>query len=201
MINTRKILLGMALLGAMTGASFSAPAQAKDKNKGRNKDVKEARKDVEKARRDVRRADSPEERRDAREDLRDEQRDLREERRENRRGNGRGNGYRPGYKSPGATRPGYGYGRPGSGYNRPNYGRPNYNRPGNNNGQRSVEGVVTQDLDGNDFLIRASNGRIVRVLAFNGENGSISRGDTVRAFGSYSNSIFRASSVTILRNR
>lgn len=190
MINTRKILLGLSLLGATTLVGFSAPAQAKD---GR-KDVKEARKDVKKARRDVRNANTPEERRDAREDLRGEKRDLREERREN--------GYRPGYKGRNDGRPGYGYSRPGYGYGRPNTNPSGYVRPGyQNQNIRVWEGTVLNDLSGNDFTLRTNGGQVVRVVAVRGESGRISRGDKVRVTGTYSGSTFRANSVSILKNR
>ena len=182
--NTHKILLGLSMLGATTLIGFSTPASAKP-----NKDVKEARKELKQARKEVRRADTPEERRDAREDLREERRDYREEVRENRNNNGR----RP-YGRP-STGPGsFGY-RPGSNYNRPTYNRPNTNN------NRTLEGVVTRDLSGNDFLLRLYNGQTVRVYAVNGESGSISGGDTVRVTGTYSGSGFRANRISILNNR
>ncbi|PQV64082.1 hypothetical protein B1R32_107107 [Abditibacterium utsteinense] len=192
----RGILLGLGLLGATTFVGLATPAQARPGNK----DVKEARKDVRKARKEVRKADSPEERRDAREDLRGEKRDLREERRENHN--------RPGYNRPTYNRPGYnrpGYNRPT--YNRPGYNRPTYNRSGYQNGYnnsqtgRTVQGIVLNDLSGNDFTLRTNNGQTVRVLVPSGEPGSVSRGDTVRATGSYNGGTFVARSATVLRNR
>ncbi len=184
MINTRKILLGLSLLGATTLAGFSTPASAKP-----NKDVKAARKEVKAARKDVRKADSREDKRDAREDLRQEQRDLREEKREHHSNHGR----RP-------------YGRPTTGpgspnYNWPTHNRPRYDRPNDSNTTRTLTGVVIDDTRGNDFVIRTSGGRIVRVVAVNGESGRISRGDSVRVSGRYSGPSFEATSVSILRDR
>lgn len=187
-INTRKILLGLSLLGATTLAGLATPAQAAPRDRNNRQDVKEARKDLKRARKDVRNANSREDRRDAREDVRDARRDLREERRENR--------------------PGYGYGRPSNGANRPGYGRPGYVRPGytrpryqNNQNIRVWEGTVLNDLNGNDFTFRTNGGQVVRVVAVNGESGRISRGDRVRISGTLSGSTFRANSVVILRNR
>ncbi len=194
-LNIRKTLLGLSLLGATAFAGLATPAQAKPRDRDDRQDVKEARKELKKTRKEVRKADSREERRDAREDVRDARKDLREERREN------------------GNRPGYGYGRPSNGANRPGYGRPGYVRPQYNrprynrsntdasNANRVLEGVVLQDLNGNDFTIRTGAGQIVRVLAVNGESSRISRGDTVRVSGIYSGSTFRAQSVSILRNR
>ena len=227
-LNTRKMLLGLSLLGATSLVGFSAPAFADDDDdrkdrrkewrKDRREDIKDARKDVKDARKDVRDADSREERRDAWEDLREEQRDLREERRENGRRPGYGNSSRPNYGN--SSRPGYGrpngYGRPTYGrpdYNRPTYGRPgysygqpNWNRPNNgrptySNSTRTIEGVVTSDLRGNDFVIRTSSGQTVRVVALRGESGRIDRGDIVRVSGSFSGNTLNARTVSILRDR
>lgn len=187
-INTRKILLGLSLLGATTFAAMVTPAQAAPRDRDNRQDVKEARKDLKEARKDVRGADSREDRRDAREDVRDARRDLREERREN--------GNRPVYNRPTYNRPVYN--RPV--YNRPGYVRPGYVRPGYQNNS-VIQGVVVNDLRGNDFTIRTNGNQTVRVVAVNGESGRISRGDTVRVSGSYSGASFRASSVSILRNR
>lgn len=185
MVNTRKILLGLSLLGATTLSGFSAPAFAKP-----SKDVKEARKDVKKAHKEFHKADSREERRDAREDLREERRDLREEKREHHSNNGRRS-----------------HGRPTQGPGSPNYNRRDRDRdrdrdrPDYSNSTRTLQGVVINDTRGNDFVIRTNSGRIVRVVAVNGESGRISRGDTVSVMGRYSGSSFNATSVSILRDR
>ena len=76
--NTRKILLGLSLLGATTLAGLVTPAQAAPR------DVRAARKDLKEARKDVRRANNGEDRRDARTEVRDAHHNLRKERRENR---------------------------------------------------------------------------------------------------------------------
>ena len=186
----QKILLGIGLMSAIQSVGFSPSASAAPRRdvKDARRDVKEARKEVRQERKDLRRADTPGERRDARQevrdakrDLRDERRDLRDERRENR----------PGYRPGTVVRPGYGY-RPGT------VGRPGYTQ-GNN--FRTLEGTVTNDLDGNDFNIRTYNGQIVRVLMPNGEPGSLSRGDLVRVSGTYSGNTFNARTATILNNR
>ncbi len=202
-INTRKVLLGLSLLGTTTFVGLATPAQAKPRDRDDRQDVKEARKEVKEARKDVRKADSREDRRDAREDLRDAQRDLNEERRENGNRPGYGNS-RPGYGygRPGYVSPGNGYVRPGNGYVRPGYNRPGYVRPGyQNQNTRTLEGVVLNDLNGNDFTIRTNSGQTVRVLVPSGEPGSLSRGDTVRVSGNNQGGTFVARSIDILRNR
>jgi hypothetical protein len=81
--------------------------------------------------------------------------------------------------------------------------RPNYNQGDWNRGNRSstLEGVVTQDLKGNSFIIRTNNGRQIRIIARGGESRRISRGDVVRVYGNYAGNSFNAQSVNILRNR
>lgn len=200
---TRGILLGVGLFTAATFMSSSvsaAPGDRRDVREAR-KDVKEARKDVRKEQRDLRRADTPGERReairdlrDAKQDLREEQRDLRKEQRDVRRP-GYNNGYRPGNNN--GYRPGYNNGyRPGNNGYRPGYN--NGYRPGNS--YRTIEGRVVNNLKGNDFIIRTNGGQQVRVIVPSGEPRGLSRGDLVRAYGSYDGGSFRASSANILRN-
>jgi len=188
MNNTRKILLGLSLLGTTTLVGFSAPVFADERRENRREErkeerqeLKEDRKNVKEARKKLRDADSRDEKRDAREDLREEKRDLRYEKRDN------GRPGRPNY-----SRPVYGA---------PAYNRPTYTRPGYSNAFRTLQGVVTNDTRGNDFLLRTSNGQIVRVVAVQGESRRINRGDAVRVSGRYSGSSFKANSVSIVRNR
>lgn len=99
---------------------------------------------------------------------------------------------------------GYNGGRPGYGGYYPGNGGYNGGRPGGNyggNNATSLDGIVTNDLSGNDFLVRLSNGREIKVYAQRGEPGSVSRGDTVRVSGRYSGSTFLADRVTVVRNR
>lgn len=65
---------------------------------------------------------------------------------------------------------------------------------------RTIRGVVTKNLDGNDFNIRLNNGQIVRVLVPSGEPKRISKGDVVEAYGRSDNGTFRALSASILHN-
>lgn len=187
----------LGLLGVAFASALPASAKSnRDDVKDARRDVKEARKDVREDAKDLRRADTPGQRREAREDLRDSQRDLRSSQRdlrEERRESGRPNsGYRPGtsYRPGTVYRPGY-----GSGY------RPSTNRPVYQNTFRTLDGIVTSDLRGNDFVVRLNNGQTVRVVAVRGESRRISRGDRVRVSGRFTGSSFQASSVNITRNR
>ncbi|HEX9995558.1 MAG TPA: hypothetical protein VGB45_00320 [Abditibacterium sp.] len=176
-INTRKMLLGLALLGATTFSGFSAPASAKPKHdKEERKEIREERKELRKARKDVRKAGSPEERRDAREELREEREEYREERRDRRED------WREDRRD------------------RRDDDDRNYNRPNYNNSTRTIEGVVIEDLRGNDFTIRTRNGQTLRVVAVNGESNRIDRGDVVRVTGRVSGSRFNATRVSIIRS-
>lgn len=133
--NTRKILLGLALLGATTFAGMATSAQAQPRRAARQ-DVKEARQNLKQARKAFRRTPV-----------------------------------------------------------RSRIVRPVYQRA------RTLQGVVLNDLDGNDFTIRTNAGRTVRVLVPSGEPSRLSRGDTVSVSGMYQGNTFSARSATILRNR
>lgn len=210
-INNRGILLGAGLLGATTLIGVTSPASAQPGQRrdvrDARQDVKEARQDVRQERKDVRQADTARERRDAKEDLRDAKRDLKDEKRDLRnerqdvRNSNRYNTPNR-YNPPVYNRPVYGapaYNRPT--YNRPVYNAPVYNRPVFQNSTRVLEGVVTNDTAGNDFVLRTSNGQQVRVYVQTGEPGALSRGDTVRVSGYSSNGIFYAQNTRILYNR
>lgn len=67
---------------------------------------------------------------------------------------------------------------------------------------QTFNGRVTNDLKGNDFIMRADNGRTIRVLALRGEPGGLDRNDRVQVFGYFNaNGVLQASRVTVLRNR
>lgn len=196
-IFNRKMLLGLALLGATVSAP-SAFADRKDR-----KEVRKAEKEVRKDRRDVRRADTPEERREAREELRDSREEYREERREYRRETGRPaprNNNNGRYGNGNNGRYGYGNNNSNYGYNQGRYNQGRNNNYGQNN-QQTLVGRVVQDTNGNDFSLRLTNGQVIRVVAVNGESGRISRGDQVQVSGTRNGANFRARTVRILRNR
>jgi translation initiation factor IF-1 len=70
-------------------------------------------------------------------------------------------------------------------------------------GRRTFEGVVTRDLSGNEFTMRAENGRVFRVRARGDEPRRLSRGDRVTVYGRFSDTredLFVAESVRITRN-
>ena len=221
-IKRQGVLLGAGLLSvtSVVGLSQVAPAEARDNGRRGNrgdvreerKDVKEARKDVRRERKDVRKADTPAERREAREDVRDARQDLRRERqdlRHDRRGNrqhgnnGYGNNNDWRYRQ---DRRNDNYGRNNGGYNGGyQYGGPRYDNPHydeNIHGDmRTLEGTVTNDLSGNNFTLRLTNGQLLRVRSQIGEPSQLSRGDYVRVFGYSSNGIFYARGLRVLNNR
>ncbi|HEX8237537.1 MAG TPA: hypothetical protein VF600_16385 [Abditibacteriaceae bacterium] len=218
-MTSRGIMLGVALLGAgtLTGISQPASAQSRADVREERRDVKEARKEVRQERRDVRRSDTREERRNEREDVRDAREDLREERqelRQERRGNDRWNGnrrydYNRGYDH----NRGYDYnGRNDSNrrydyngrndYGRNDYGRNDYGRNDYSRRDfRTLEGIVTQDLRGNEFQLRTTNGQTILVHVRGGEPNHISRGDRVRVYGFLESGFFTASNISFVRNR
>jgi predicted RNase H-like nuclease (RuvC/YqgF family) len=206
------ILVGVGLLGASTLLSLSQPASAAPRRnvKAARGDVKEARRDVKVATKQVR-----EERQDlnraqrnlrnAQQDLRKEQQDLRRvqsNRRDNNRRystNDRNARYR--YNTNSRYQPNHRYSA-----NRRYVTNNRYNtdrRYINNNRRdfRTLDGIVTNDLRGDAFALRANNGRHLRVVVRGNEPRRISRGDRVRVHGYSDNGIFRAQSVSILRNR
>jgi hypothetical protein len=65
---------------------------------------------------------------------------------------------------------------------------------------QSVTGVVTNDLDGNDFILRTAGGNL-RVMMQSGEPGSLNQGDRVQVSGYYQNGTFQAQNLSFLRNR
>jgi len=74
--------------------------------------------------------------------------------------------------------------------------------PGNNGDNRNwLTGTVTRDLRGDDFELRADNGRLyqVRVGRYD-EPRSLDRGDRVRVSGEFHNNIFVARNLEVLRD-
>ena len=201
------ILAGIGLLGVSTLLSPSQPASAAPRRsvKAAHSDVRKARRNVKVAARQVR-----EERQDlnraqrnlrnARQNLQAEQRDVRRvqsTRRDNNRRYSTNHRYRPTY-----WKPTYRYSANDRRY-RTNY-RYNADRryyQNNRRDFRTLDGIVTNDLRGDAFALRANNGRHLRVVVRGNEPRRISRGDRVRVHGYSDNGIFRARSVNILRNR
>ena len=208
-ISTKKILLGVGLLGALTLTSSLSPASARPRQnadvKAARQDVKEARRDVRQERRDVRQADTREERRNAKQDVNRAQRDLQREQAQlrNQRQQGRPGGYnRPGYNNNG----GYNNG----GYNNGSYNNSGgyYNNGYNNNGGynnggygQSYTGQVTNVRSGQSFDVNI-NGNTFNVYTVSNVPRGLSVGDVVRINGiqQYNNDI-RQASVSVLRNR
>jgi len=65
---------------------------------------------------------------------------------------------------------------------------------------RTITGIVTRDLGGNNFEVRTDDGRLVTVRARNGEPTRLSRGDEVTLQGDFdrSRNMFVADSVNVL---
>lgn len=59
-------------------------------------------------------------------------------------------------------------------------------------------GEVTEDLDGDRFVVRVRNGATFRVLAAWGEPSGLSVGDRVRAYGDWKEGMLHASNVRVL---
>ncbi len=70
-----------------------------------------------------------------------------------------------------------------------------------NNNYRTITGVVTRDRRGDEFNLRMSNGRIIRVDANRREPRRLSEGDRVRIYGHYVNNVFSARNIVITDNR
>lgn len=82
----------------------------------------------------------------------------------------------------------------------------NYNG-GYNNGRynnvgafTTLSGVVTNDLNGNSFEMRADNGQIVRVDLNVTEPNALQRGSRVRVYGRLTNNTMRRATVAVLSN-
>lgn len=200
-------LLGIGMLGIGLVAGFAPTASAQTHAEVREdrKAVRKATKNVQEQRRDVRRADTPAQKYEQQEQLRDARGDLHEEKQDLRQELNQRNAVNPNYRYNGNTRyvPNYAY----NGNTRyvPNYA---YNNRYNGNTRynstsvfRTVEGVVTSDLRGNNFALRATNGQQMSVQTRGGEPRRISRGDRVRVYGSFTGGVFRAQNLAILRNR
>jgi len=71
---------------------------------------------------------------------------------------------------------------------------------GGNTGRRTVTGIVERDVSGNSFDLRGSDGRIFRVLDRSGEPIRLTVGDRVEAGGAFTQGVFIADRVRILRN-
>jgi len=68
-------------------------------------------------------------------------------------------------------------------------------------GQTTLTGVVTHDLDGNSFEIRATDGRVYRVdLRRGAEPRTLDRGDRVRVTGRLTNNVFIARDIDLLED-
>jgi hypothetical protein len=85
-------------------------------------------------------------------------------------------------------------------YDRDRYDRDRYNR-NDRNERRTIAGVVTRDLSGDQFEIRSDNGHYLRVDARGDEPRRLSRGDHVVVYGHFDNGRFIAQDVRITRNR
>jgi outer membrane lipoprotein SlyB len=64
----------------------------------------------------------------------------------------------------------------------------------------TLRGLVTRDLSGDSFTLRADNGRTYRVVAQN-EPRNLSNGDRVEVYGSIQNGTFYAARVSLLNDR
>lgn len=183
----RGILLGTVLLGAAS-ASFVAPAQAKPRQEVREerREVKEARKDVKQQRKDVRHADSAADRRREQQDVREARENLQREQRQLRNTHNSNSSYNRNHPVYNRNHPNY------------NQNHPNYNGTYAN---RTLVGVVSNDVRGNAFTLRLSNGQRVRADVRYGEPHRLSAGDRVRVSGFTTNGIFHADRLTILNNR
>lgn len=73
-------------------------------------------------------------------------------------------------------------------------------RPGSGYGATVLRGVVTRDLYGREFQIRAENGRTYTVRADDAEPLRLSRGDRVEVRGTLNSTLFFAQSVRIVTN-
>jgi outer membrane lipoprotein SlyB len=80
----------------------------------------------------------------------------------------------------------YGY-NPNPGYNNPGYGNGSVRngdfRNGDFRGRRTFEGVVSRDLTGSRFVMRADDGRVLNVSLRREETRGLSVGDRVRVSG------------------
>lgn len=98
----------------------------------------------------------------------------------------------------------------GNDSNRNNSNRNNNNRNDTNRREyRTLEGVVTRDLSGNNFTIRTNNNQRVLVQLDQNEPNRLSEGDTVRVYGYFrdrnsddrrDNNVFHATSLNIVRD-
>lgn len=80
---------------------------------------------------------------------------------------------------------GYGYSTGSNGYPNDNPGTNTGTRNGTMGARRTLEGVVTRDLGGSRFEMRADNGRVFTIRVRRGEPNRLSVGDRVRAEGSF----------------
>jgi hypothetical protein len=84
-------------------------------------------------------------------------------------------------------------------YERDRYTRDRHDR--DRNDRRTLAGVVTRDLSGDQFEMRADNGRYLRVDARGDEPRRLSRGDRVVVYGRFDSGRFIAQDVRITRHR
>jgi hypothetical protein len=84
-------------------------------------------------------------------------------------------------------------------YERDRYERDRYDR--DRDERRTISGVVTRDLSGDQFEMRSDSGRYFRVDARGDEPRHLSRGDRVNVYGRFDNGRFIAQDVRITRNR
>jgi hypothetical protein len=84
-------------------------------------------------------------------------------------------------------------------YDRDRYDQDRYDR--DRNDLRTLSGVVTRDLSGDQFEMRADGGRNFRVDARGDEPRRLSRGDRVVVYGRFDNGRFLARDVRITRQR
>ncbi len=197
-MRSTRILLGVGLLnaGLMTGFASQASAQVRQDRQ----DVKQAAKDVRQQRRDVKHADTPAEKQEQRQQLRDAKGNLRNQKQELRHDLNHRNTVQPAYRYNGNTHyNNNAYYNNNARYN--NSARYNHNRYNNAQSLRTLEGVVTNDVRGQGFVLRSSSGGQTRVQVQGGQPNRLSHGDVVRVYGYSTNGTFYAQNLAILRNR
>jgi flagellar biosynthesis GTPase FlhF len=220
-IKKHGILLGAGLLGFGTVLGVVQPtlAQTRADIREERKDVKQARKTVQAERKDVRKADTPQERRQetrqltaAQLKLQREQQQLQRQRQQQQSQQQRlqqqrlqqQRWHQQRLQQQRLQQQRVQQQRLRQGYRQPVYqNRPAYRNSGSYQKRdfKTIEGVVTNDLAGNAFILRKDNGTNQRVQLRFGEPRRLSRGDRVRLYGFAEGDIFRAQNVTITKNR
>ncbi len=189
------IVRGVAVIGAGLAITIAQPAFA-DNNRNNQQDRRNDQRDNRQDNRNDQRNNRWDNRNDQREDHRNDRRDDRRDdhRFDNHRNvpqhNPQPNWNQPRYDS-----------QPN--WNQPRYNpQPSYNPAPNWNQQNvTLEGTVINDLRGNSFTLRTSNGQTYVVQVQGNEAYGLNRNDVVRVFGTINGNRFNALSMRILANR